>query len=126
MRTSAETARHARIRRAVGLVLAVAGRPSRVRLVVAMLAVVSLLSAGGALQHASARSPESLSERDTVKPSAPELLRVTDTAESSLTLAWSASSDDVGVAGYEVRRSDSRRAERVTTTTYLLVNLMCG
>ncbi len=42
---------------------------------------------------------------DTTAPSAPGGLRASGTTAASTTLAWSASTDDVGVAGYEVLRN---------------------
>ncbi|MEW1568666.1 discoidin domain-containing protein [Streptomyces sp. NPDC093509] len=41
---------------------------------------------------------------DTVPPTAPGNLRVTAVSDTSVTLAWSASTDNVGVAGYRIRR----------------------
>ncbi|OQQ13162.1 xylosidase [Streptomyces sp. M41(2017)] len=41
---------------------------------------------------------------DTVPPTAPGNLRVTAVSDTSVTLAWSASVDNVGVVGYRVRR----------------------
>jgi chitinase len=50
---------------------------------------------------------------DTTPPSAPTNLRVTGTTSSSISLAWNASTDNVGVTGYDVYRGGTR----VTTTT---------
>jgi chitinase len=50
---------------------------------------------------------------DTTPPSAPSNLRVTGTTSSSISLAWNASTDNVGVTGYDVYRGTTR----VTTTT---------
>ena len=88
-----------------------------------------LLSAGGGLQQASAKSRQSLpitAEDVDLPPSAPQLLRVVGATGTSLTLAWSASSDDGGVTGYEVRRADARGVARVTGTTHVLTDLACG
>jgi chitodextrinase len=41
---------------------------------------------------------------DTTAPSVPANLRVTGASSSSISLAWNASTDNVGVSGYEVRR----------------------
>ncbi len=49
---------------------------------------------------------------DTTPPSAPTNLRVTGTTSSSISLAWNASTDNVGVTGYDVYRGGTR----VTTT----------
>jgi chitinase len=50
---------------------------------------------------------------DTTPPSAPSNLRVTGTTSSSISLAWNASTDNVGVTGYDVYRGGTR----VTTTS---------
>jgi chitodextrinase len=50
---------------------------------------------------------------DTTPPTAPSSLAVTGTTSSSATLAWTASTDNVGVAGYAVYRG----ATQVGTTT---------
>lgn len=44
---------------------------------------------------------------DTTPPSVPGNLRVTGTTSSSISLAWNASSDNVGVTGYDVYRGSS-------------------
>ncbi|MEN3358217.1 MAG: hypothetical protein V7637_2199 [Mycobacteriales bacterium] len=44
---------------------------------------------------------------DTTRPSTPSGLRVTATTSSSISLAWTASTDNVGVAGYRVREGSS-------------------
>jgi Cellulose binding domain len=44
---------------------------------------------------------------DTTPPSVPGGLRVTGTTSSTISLAWNASTDNVGVTGYEVRRDGS-------------------
>lgn len=45
---------------------------------------------------------------DTTPPSAPSGVTVTDTTASSVSLSWSASSDDVGVSGYDVYRGATK------------------
>ncbi|WP_204843884.1 discoidin domain-containing protein [Saccharothrix algeriensis] len=54
---------------------------------------------------------------DAVPPSAPAGLRVTGTTSSSASLAWTASTDNVGVAGYDVLR-DGVVVGETTGTTY--------
>jgi chitinase len=54
---------------------------------------------------------------DTTPPSAPTNLRVTGTTSSSISLAWNASTDNVGVTGYDVYRG-STRVTTVTGTSY--------
>src|SRR5262245_22785286 len=108
------TARHARSRRSAGP----AHNPSRRRslgwVVVGLLAVSLVVSAGGALQQASARPLQPRPwDNNSTAPSTPTNLRVVSATTTSLTLAWSAATDEDGVAGYEVRRRDTRRVERV-------------
>lgn len=47
---------------------------------------------------------ESTAAPDTTAPSAPSNLHLTATSTSSITLAWNASTDNVGVTGYRVER----------------------
>ena len=129
MSKSAETARPVRKRRPSGAPRATARLRPRAWLLVALLSVGVLLSAGGGLQQASAKSRQSLpitAEDVDLPPTAPELLRVVGATGTSVTLAWSASSDDGGVTGYEVRRADARGVSRVTGTTHVLTDLACG
>ncbi|KOV80866.1 cellulose binding domain-containing protein [Nocardia sp. NRRL S-836] len=53
---------------------------------------------------------------DTTAPSVPQGLRTTAVTSSSVSLSWSASTDDVGVTGYEVLR-DGVVAATATTTS---------
>ncbi|RCG28651.1 chitinase [Sphaerisporangium album] len=54
---------------------------------------------------------------DTTAPSVPSNLRVTATTSSSVSLAWNASTDNVGVTGYEVYRGTTL-VTTATGTTY--------
>jgi len=54
---------------------------------------------------------------DTTPPSAPGNLRVTGTTSTSVSLAWNASTDNVGVTGYDVYRNGTR-ITTVTGTSY--------
>ncbi|MEV6986882.1 carbohydrate-binding protein, partial [Sphaerisporangium sp. NPDC051017] len=54
---------------------------------------------------------------DTTPPSVPANLRVTATTSSSVSLAWDASTDNVGVTGYEVYRGTTL-VTTATGTTY--------
>ncbi|GAA3599626.1 discoidin domain-containing protein [Nonomuraea rosea] len=49
-------------------------------------------------------TPPVVSGNDTQPPTVPGALQVTGTTPTSVTLAWTASSDNLGVAGYQVRR----------------------
>lgn len=52
---------------------------------------------------------------DTVPPTAPGNLRVTATADTSVSLAWNASTDNTGVTGYRVRRVTGGTATPIAT-----------
>jgi hypothetical protein len=54
---------------------------------------------------------------DTSPPSVPADLSATPVSDSEIDLSWSPSTDDVGVAGYDVYR-DGTRVDTVTGTTY--------
>jgi hypothetical protein len=54
---------------------------------------------------------------DTTAPSAPTSLRVTGTTSSSVSLAWNASTDNVGVTAYDVYRGTSVTTVTGTTAT---------
>ncbi|MBK6815821.1 MAG: fibronectin type III domain-containing protein [Saprospiraceae bacterium] len=49
-----------------------------------------------------------LAAPDTEAPTAPTNLAVTNLTPSSLTLSWTASTDNVGVAGYDVYQNGSK------------------
>ena len=55
--------------------------------------------------------------QDTTPPSTPSGLSATSASATAVDLAWSASSDDVGVTGYRVLRGGAQIAT-VTTTNY--------
>ncbi len=62
---------------------------------------------------------------DRDRPSTPTDLTVTDQTTSSLSLAWSPASDNVGVTGYRVS-VDGRTARRVTGVSATVTGLACG
>jgi chitodextrinase len=62
---------------------------------------------------------------DTTPPSPPTNLAASNVTQSGLSLTWSASSDNVGVAGYDVFRGGTRMAT-VTTTSAAQTGLACG
>jgi chitodextrinase len=62
---------------------------------------------------------------DTTPPSAPGDLRSTGATETSITVAWNASTDDVGVSGYGLYRNGSA-AGTTTGTTTTFSGLVCG
>ncbi len=53
---------------------------------------------------------------DTTPPSAPTNLQVTGTTSSSVSLAWTASTDNVGVTGYDVFRGSTKVATATGTS----------
>ncbi|NEB75927.1 xylosidase [Streptomyces sp. SID14478] len=54
---------------------------------------------------------------DTVPPTAPASLRVTAVTDTTVALAWTASSDNVAVTGYRIRRIAGTAVTAVGTTT---------
>lgn len=67
-------------------------------------------------------SEEATTSSDTQKPSAPQNLRVTAVAATSISLAWNASTDNVAVAGYKVYFKKSGGHTYAITTTGLTAN----
>ena len=63
--------------------------------------------------------------RDATPPSAPGGLKVTEATRTSVSIAWTASTDNVGVAGYRVYLDDAA-AGNPTQTTYAFADLVCG
>lgn len=63
---------------------------------------------------------------DTIAPSAPTNLIVTSTTDKSATLSWTASTDNVGVTGYDVYQGTTLVQANVTGTTATLNNLTCA
>ncbi len=63
--------------------------------------------------------------RDMTAPSAPGVPFVRNKTRTSITIAWSASSDNVGVTGYRIYVNDAAAAER-RETDYTLEGLRCG
>lgn len=62
---------------------------------------------------------------DTQPPSAPTQLQATATTQTSISLAWTASTDDVGVAGYRVYDGTTLVASP-TNTNVAITGLTCG
>jgi hypothetical protein len=70
----------------------------------AAASALALLGLGAACGGSKGSDP--IVEPDTTPPSVPTGLAASNPTASSLTLCWSASTDDVGVAGYTVTRDD--------------------
>src|SRR5262249_48623410 len=62
---------------------------------------------------------------DTTAPSAPSGLKSTATTSTSITLSWTASTDNVGVTGYLIFRNGTQVGTS-TTTTYTDTSLTAG
>jgi chitodextrinase len=62
---------------------------------------------------------------DTEKPSKPGNLKASDVKQNSLTLSWSASTDNVGVTGYEISK-DGSLLGTTTSTSYPVSGLLAG
>ncbi|MGZ6825189.1 MAG: fibronectin type III domain-containing protein, partial [Mycobacteriales bacterium] len=82
---------------------------------------VDAFDAGG--NHSAASSAQKVTTPappDTTAPSVPGALAVTGSASNSVSLSWSASTDDTGVAGYTVYRDGALLATVAgTATTYV-------
>lgn len=64
---------------------------------------------------------------DTQIPSTPSNLVATGITQAGCTLTWSASTDNVGVAGYDVYRNGAKiNASNITSTTYNATGLAAG
>jgi chitodextrinase len=62
---------------------------------------------------------------DTTPPSTPGSFRVTGSTANSVSLAWNASSDNVGVTGYTVYNGTTGVGS-TSATSYTVLNLNCG
>jgi chitodextrinase len=83
---------------------------------------VTALDAAGnrsaASSAASATTPAAGGGSDTTAPSVPAGLTATALSSSQISLGWNASSDNVGVTGYEIRRGGTLVATVGAVTTY--------
>ncbi|MFG2196687.1 cellulose binding domain-containing protein [Streptomyces sp. NPDC048639] len=77
-------------------------RPSGCDRCTALYTPVDYTTSGGGV------SPENPTSEDTQAPGAPSGLTATGTTGSSVSLAWDASSDNVGVAGYDIHRNGQK------------------
>lgn len=68
------------------------------------------------------RSSLTLDSGDTVAPSTPSSLTASGTTQTTTNLSWTASTDNVGVTGYDIYQGTTLRAT-VTTTTYAVTGL---
>lgn len=63
---------------------------------------------------------------DSQAPTVPSSLSVTNISETSLTLNWAASTDNVGVTGYDLRLDGSGSAGTTTNTSFTFTGLTAG
>jgi len=66
------------------------------------------------------------SAADTQPPSTPTGLAASGVTPTSVTLSWQASTDDTGVAGYDVYLNGSKVGSTTTVTNYSFGSLTCG
>jgi chitodextrinase len=78
---------------------------------------VKAKDAAGNVSDASAAVKVSTKAPDTAPPTAPGNVRSTAQTDTSVTLAWDASTDNVGVVGYEVRGAGKTTSATGTTAT---------
>ena len=103
---------------------------SRSTLVAALIATATVLfalsssNATGAKQ-CGARNPKARPCADRTAPTTPGTLTVTGTTTTSVTVSWTASTDNVGVAGYTVFR-DGATVTTTTSTGFTYSGLSCG
>ena len=74
-------------------------------------------SSGNVSALSSAASTTTPAKPDTISPTVPTGLSATPTSHSQVDLSWGASSDNVGVSGYEIYRNGAEVAS-VNATTY--------
>jgi chitodextrinase len=85
-------------------------------------------AAGNASNRALAQGPESTSpcaSGDAVAPSTPTALVTSSIAQTSITLSWAASTDNVGVSGYG-RYLNGTLLSGATGTSFTFTGLACG
>lgn len=70
-----------------------------------------------------ASNPVSVSPPDTQAPSVPTGLAASAITQTSFTLTWTASSDNVGVTGYEIFRNGTSAGTTTTATTFNVTGL---
>ena len=89
------------------------------------VAVDAFDAAGNRSAKATLTAPTSPCPPDTAPPTAPTNLKVSNPTSTSLPLSWTASTDNIAVAGYDVYLNGTKLTT-TTTTTYTFTNLACG
>jgi Divergent InlB B-repeat domain/Fibronectin type III domain len=64
-------------------------------------------------------------DHDSSPPSSPGVLSTTSATRTGIQISWTASTDNVSVAGYRVYLNDATAGD-TTGTTYTFANLLCG
>jgi hypothetical protein len=90
------------------------------------LAVRASDGAGHRSRKARITASTTVCSPDTQPPSAPTNLATSATGQTGTTLSWTASTDNVGVAGYDVFVNATKVASTTTQTSYTLTGLTCG
>ncbi|MGZ4412150.1 MAG: fibronectin type III domain-containing protein, partial [Gaiellaceae bacterium] len=83
------------------------------------------ISAAASVSTKTAACTPAPSGPDTTPPSTPTKLSVTSVGQSTVALSWTASTDNLGVAGYNVFQGSSK-AGSTAGTTYTVSGLACG
>jgi chitodextrinase len=86
-------------------------------------AVAAFYSAGNVSPLSAPVTIATSSASDTTPPSVPSDLKATKVTSTSLTLSWTASTDNVAVGGYQIFR-DGAQVGTATTTSYLDTGLI--
>lgn len=66
------------------------------------------------------------SDKDTQAPTVPTNLTAANATDTSLTLVWTASTDNVGVTGYDVYQNGKLLNSNVTSTSLVVTGLNCN
>ena len=83
-------------------------------------------AAGNSSSQATAINPTTTACPDTTPPTTPTGLTVSTITQSSMTFSWSASTDNVRVAGYKVYRNGTQVATSYSNLIYWASGLPCG
>jgi chitodextrinase len=89
------------------------------------LGVAAFDAAGNVSPIASLNQQTQQCPGDTTPPSIPTGLAASNVGQTSLTLSWTASTDNVGVSGYRLLRNGTQ-VGTATSTSYALTGLTCG
>ena len=90
------------------------------------LAVDAFDASGNSSAKTTATMVSTLPCADTTPPTQPTNLRATSTTATSVAIAWNASTDAVGVTGYDVYRANVKVGSSVPTTSYTFNGLSCA